>query len=297
MKQGRRTSGFTLIELLVVIGIFGLLIGLALPAVQYVRAAAARARCQNNMKQLGLALHMYHDDSHCLPPGMSLYPDYEGERYPFMSWQARLLPFLEQEPLWAVTVNAYAQDKWFEDNPPHVGFSTLLPVMICPADGRSSQLGRVGKLSVAFTDYLGVEGINSGRMDGVLFLNSRIRFSDVTDGTSTTLAVGERPPSADGWLGWWYAGAGQGNEGSADTVLGVRETCYYSLCNCPKGPYEYGPGRSDNICDAFHFWSHHRGGANFLFVDGAVHFLPYSAQPIMSALATRAGGEVVSLPD
>jgi prepilin-type N-terminal cleavage/methylation domain-containing protein/prepilin-type processing-associated H-X9-DG protein len=295
MKQRHRTEGFTLLELLVVIGIIGLLLGLTLPAVQHVRAAAARAGCENNLKQMGLAFHMYHDFSHSLPPGMSLQP--QGEPYPYMSWSARLLPYLEQEPLWEATVQAYAKDKWFEDNPPHVGFATVLRAFTCPADGRTSQLGRAGTLSVAWTDYLGVEGVNSGRMDGVLFLNSRIRFSDITDGTSTTLAVGERPPSADGWLGWWYAGAGQGDEGSADTVLGVRETCYYFQGNCPKGPYEYGPGRSDNMCDAFHFWSHHGGGANFLFVDGAVHFLPYSARPIMSALATRAGGEVVSLPD
>jgi prepilin-type processing-associated H-X9-DG protein/prepilin-type N-terminal cleavage/methylation domain-containing protein len=296
MKRRRGSLAFTLIELLVVIGIIGLLLALTLPAVQYIRATAARASCANNLKQVGLALHAYHDTSHTLPPGMSYQGG--GEKYPFMAWHARLLPYVEQQALWDVTMQAYARDSVFSDAPPHVGFVTVMRVFTCPADGRSSQLGLFDGQPVAFTDYLGVEGINSGRMDGVLFLNSRIRFADVTDGTSNTLAVGERPPSADGWFGWWYAGLGQAGEGSADMVLGVREKCYtYRAPGCPAGPYEYGPGRSDNMCDTFHFWSHHSGGANFLFVDGSVHFLPYSARPIMRALATRAGGETVSLPD
>ncbi len=287
---------FTLLELVVVIGIIGLLLALTLPAVQHMRAAAARASCGNNLKQLGLALHAYHDTAHVLPPGMSNQPT--GEQYPCMSWHARLLPYVEQQNLWDVTVQAYAQDWNFAHDPPHVGFATVVRVFACPADGRTAQLGAFAGLPVAFTDYLGVEGINSVRKDGVLFLNSSIRFADITDGTSNTLAVGERPPSADGYFGWWYGGVGQGGDGSADMVLGVREKCYsYRARDCPKGPYAFGPGRADNMCDTFHFWSHHAGGANFLFVDGAVHFLPYSAQPIMRALATRAGGEAVSLPD
>ncbi|HEV2947513.1 MAG TPA: H-X9-DG-CTERM domain-containing protein [Gemmataceae bacterium] len=66
---------------------------------------------------------------------------------------------------------------------------------------------------------------------------------------------------------------------------------------CPPGPYEFGPGKVDNQCDVFHYWSLHRGGANFLMVDGSVHFIHYSAAPLMPALATRSGREVVSLPD
>jgi prepilin-type N-terminal cleavage/methylation domain-containing protein/prepilin-type processing-associated H-X9-DG protein len=295
MVRRLRSPAFTLIELLVVIGILGLLMAVILPAVQYCRASAARASCANNLKQIGLALHSYHDTAQILPPGMSYNPP--DEHYPFMSWQARLLPYVEQQGLWDVTVKAYATGIDFREVPPHVGFVTVMPVFACPADGRTLGLGKYGDHVVAFTDYLGVEGINSSRVDGVLFLNSRIRFADVTDGTSQTLAVGERPPSADGIYGWWYGGMGQALDGSTDSVLGVREKCYNGLVACPKGPYEYGLGRWNNNCDMFHFWSNHTGGANFLFVDGAVHFLPYSAQPILSALATRAGGEAVSLPD
>jgi hypothetical protein len=109
--------------------------------------------------------------------------------------------------------------------------------------------------------------------------------------------VGERPPSADGALGWWYAGEGQGGSGSADMVLGVREQ-NYTFTECPPGRSAYGPGRVSNQWDALHFWSLHAGsGANFLSADGAVHFLRYSAAPLMPALASRAGGEASTLPD
>jgi prepilin-type processing-associated H-X9-DG protein len=124
-------------------------------------------------------------------------------------------------------------------------------------------------------------------------------MADISDGTSQTLFAGERPPSADFQFGWWYAGAGQLFTGSADMVLGVHERNVLPLSigyayGCPPGPYSFGPGRMSNQCDMFHFWSpHNGGGANFLFADGSVHFLSYSAAPILPALATRSGGEVI----
>jgi prepilin-type processing-associated H-X9-DG protein len=112
--------------------------------------------------------------------------------------------------------------------------------------------------------------------------------------------AGERPPSADFWYGWWYAGFGQAGTGSGDMLLGVRERNrggYIYTYFCAPGPYSFSPGRFDNQCDLFHFWSPHPGGAHFLFGDGSARFLGYAADPILPALATRAGGEVAALPD
>ncbi len=285
-------------ELIVVIAIVAVLIGLLIPAVQRVRDAANRSRCSNNLRQIGLAFHHYHGVFNFFPPGVS---DRSGiDPYPFMSWNTRLLPYLEQDALWKQTTQAYAQNPTFQSDPPHSGLSTVMLVYACPSDGRALRVGStVGGMKVAFTTYLGVSGSNQFRGDGLLYLNSRTRFADILDGTSQTLMVGERPPSADGRLGWWYAGNGQADDGSGDMVLSARErnVAYYGP-GCPRGPYAFGPGRFADQCAAFHFWSPHvGGGAQFLFADGSVHFLRYSADAILPALATRAGREAVTVPD
>jgi prepilin-type N-terminal cleavage/methylation domain-containing protein/prepilin-type processing-associated H-X9-DG protein len=296
--KGDGRSGFTLIELLVVIAIIVLLIGLLLAAVQKVRAAAARAKCQNNLKQIGLALHNYHDTHDHFPPGLSVQAD--RRRYPYLGWPARILPHLEQDPLWRAVTEAFATDPdpfTFYGHAPHLPLlATPVALFACPSDGRVPGPATVGGVSAAFTSYLGVEGTDQFRKDGLLYLDSAVRLTHVTDGTSQTLLVGERPPSADFRLGWWYRGWGQAQDGSAEMLLGAREW-NTSRPSCPPGPYQFGPGRIDHLCDAFHFWSLHPGGANFLFADGSVHFLAYSADPVLPALATRAGGEAVALPD
>ncbi len=292
--QPTARAAFTLLELLVVIAIIAVLIGLTLPAVQRVRDAANRTECANNLKQIGLALHQYNDVQKRLPPGCSYRNGADPD--PHMTWMTRLLPYLEQQSLWQEALQAFAQEKFFE-NPPHLPIlGHMLPVFTCPADSRTLEPWDFGSFQVALTSYQGVEGTNQFSHDGVLYLDSRIRLTDVIDGTSNTLAVGERPPSADYRFGWWYAGWGQLKDGSADSVLGVHEL-NVSTQQCSPGPYQFSPGKVDNQCDVFHYWSLHRGGANFLMVDGSVHFLRYDAAPLMPALATRAGGEVVSLPD
>ncbi|MFO0843890.1 MAG: DUF1559 domain-containing protein [Gemmataceae bacterium] len=192
----------------------------------------------------------------------------------------------------------FLKDRNFLHNPPHTGLQQVVSLFTFPADSRtlvSRQLNRT--FVVAFTAVLGIEGTGQVKKDGILYIDSRTRFLDITDGTSNTLLVGERPPSADGVPGWWYAGEGQSKDGSGDMLLGVQER-NVSTCgpSCSVGPYTFGPGQPSNQCDAFHFWRLHTGGANFLFADGAVRFLRYDAVSVLPALATRAGGEVVSPP-
>lgn len=293
-----RLSAFTLVELLVVVAIFALLIALLLPAVQQIRAAACRSSCSNNLRQLGIALLSYHDAHGGLPAGVT--PKRPDEPFPRMGWLARLLPLVDQQPLWEKTVAAYAAQS-YAFIPPHDGIRTPVNVYGCPADDRvrQSHPTHLG-LTVASGSYLGVLGTDCLKKDGVMYDGSKVTLAAITDGLSNTLLVGERPPSPDYWYGWWYAGAGQNNTGSGDTVLGVRERrvgadSYTS--GCPLGPYQYSAGRPGEPCDTFHFWSFHGGGGNWLFADGSVHFLRYDANAVLPALATRAGSEVAAVPD
>ncbi len=297
MRSPQRTA-FTLIEVLVVIAIIAVLLGLLLPAVQKTRMAAARISCTNNLKQIGLALLQYHDTLGSLPPGIT--PPLKGEPFPHMGWQTRILPFIEQQPLWNLTLIAYETRPSNPYQLPHYGIMTPIKLFSCPADDRTQGVHSTHYgLLVALTDYLGNLGTNYKIDNGVLYWGSRINFLDITDGTSNTLLVGERPPSPDFWYGWWYAAAGQEGSGSGDTVLGVRELHGPSdpfTSSCPPGPYHFVFGNLNNMCDAFHFWSLHSGGANFLFADGSVDFLSYAADNILPALSTRSGGEAVSRP-
>jgi prepilin-type N-terminal cleavage/methylation domain-containing protein/prepilin-type processing-associated H-X9-DG protein len=288
---------FTLLELLVVIAIVAVLLGLLLPAVQKVRTAADRISCANNLKQIGLALHQYHDAESHLPPGVS--SGRPGDPFPRMTWLTRSLPYVEQDQLWRATVAAYDYQPSPYVNPPHIGFGTPVRVFACPADSRALGIQSTHKgRRPALTSYVGILGTAYDHSDGVLSLDSRVRLTDISDGTSSTAVVGERPPSADFWYGWWYAGYGQAGTGSADMLLGVRERnvggSYVSAC--PPGPYHFGPGHFTEQCDLFHFWSPHTGGAHFLFADGSVRFLGHGSDSILPALATRAGGEPVELP-
>jgi prepilin-type processing-associated H-X9-DG protein len=291
----RRAS--TLLELVVVIAIIGVLIGLLLPAVQRVRESAARTQCLNRLHQLGLALHQYHDVNAGLPPGVTGPRD---RLFPYMGWLARLLPFLEQNAIWEQARRDYSVQPFPFRPQQHVGLSTVVSAFICPSDPRVDVAQDThNNYRVALTSFVGNLGLDYHSHDGVLMLDSKVTLSDIADGTSTTLLVGERPPSDDFWYGWWYAGHGQGSTGSGDMLLGVRERSFGEglIGFCPKGPYHFQAGSLGTYCDVLHHWSLHPGGAHFAFCDGSARFLAYSADPIMPALATRAGGEAVSLPD
>jgi prepilin-type N-terminal cleavage/methylation domain-containing protein/prepilin-type processing-associated H-X9-DG protein len=297
-RDGR--PGFTLIELLVVIAIIAVLIGLLLPAVQQVRGAADRMQCLNNLNQLALALHQYHGDYKCFPPGHRSLRN--ADQMPYSGWTISILPYLEQRALYDNGRAAYRVSPSPFLNPPHTGLSSPVQVFACPADGRvpgpqtSQRSGEV----VALTSYLGVSGKDYATRDGVLVQDLRLRFADISDGTSNTLLLGERPPSADLQFGWWYAGIGQLGTGSADLILGVREQNLQLITSgspCGPGSYPFSPATFDDPCGMFHFWSPHPGGAHFAFADGSARFLDYSANPLLPALASRAGGEAASLPE
>jgi len=310
-----RRGGFTLIELLVVIAIIAILIGLLLPAVQKVRDAAARIKCANNMKQMGLALHSYHDANQGLPKGVVKSSD---PYHPYWSWMAQMMPYYEQDNLyrqadtWAHgTSSAYQYWPWggfwlSPMTPANPALGTMVKTLICPADGRQdailpgSQAGVLG--NVAFTGYVGVassaevnEGYNGGQSNGILYWNSVVRLTDISDGTSNTMMVGERPPSSDLFYGWWFAGAGWDGSGEGDVVLGARSVAYAASLGCSATFVGLQPGKPSNSCDQAHFWSMHSGGANFLMGDGSVKFTTYSANTVLPQASSRNGGEVFTL--
>jgi prepilin-type N-terminal cleavage/methylation domain-containing protein/prepilin-type processing-associated H-X9-DG protein len=302
--MNRRSAAFTLIELLVVVAIIGILIALLLPAVQKVREAANRTKCQNNLKQIGIALHNYHDTYNALPAGqnsLATEPGGAPNYHLYWTWMALILPYVEQQ-------NLYKQaDDWSHTNDYHDPYGppsnpaqyTPMPTYSCPSDNRDLTAsyadileGSDHMVDVAFTGFLGNNGTNYVARDGVFFANVNIAFKDITDGLSNTLCVGERPPSADLIYGWWFDGQGQRGTGSSDVTLGALERNVI-VSSCPPGPYTFQQGDLNNNCDQFHFWSLHSGGANFLFCDGSNHFIPYSAASILPLMATRAGGEAV----
>lgn len=307
MSVGRR--GSSLLELITCIAVIGVLAGLLLAAVQKVRAAAARLECQNNLKQLGLALHGYHDAEGALPSAIR-DDKRPGEPFPFLTWQGRLLPYLDQQPRWDRTAADYRTNPDpFSNAPPHANLDAVLAVLSCPADARTrtawdviEPVGMgVGYVRVALTSYLGNLGTDRFRRDGVIYKDGRLQLIHITDGTSNTLLAGERPPSPELLYGWWYAAAGLEKTGALDISLGAREVStpfvYAQYQSCGLGPFHFRAGRLDDYCATFHFWSLHPGGANFLFADGSVRFLRYEADSVLPALATRAGGEIVEVPD
>jgi len=313
MVRTSRRPGFTLIELLVVIAIIAILIALLVPAVQKVRDAAARAQCGNNLHQIGIAMHGYHDTNKKFPPGVDYtYPYY------YWSWMAEMMPYYEQTALYN-QANAWARgsspaycwwpwgDFWDSpQTPANPALGVTIPTLICPADGRQnltltgSQWG--GNGSVAFAGYMGVassgegnENYNGGRSNGILYWTSPTRIADITDGTSQTLMVGERPPSQDLNYGWWFAGAGFDGSGEGDVVLGARSYNYAAAIGCSSASVGFQQGSFSNPCDQAHFWSAHTGGANFLMGDASVRFLTYGANNVLPQFASRNGNEVADL--
>lgn len=279
--------GVTLIELLVAAAIVAVLAGLTTAGVQKARAAAQRAACGNNARQLALATHSSAARSGTLPPGTS----HRYGRYPFASWITQLLDDLGEPARARVRDEDYANRKAFFGPNPHRSLAEPLVVVLCPAGSTMVVEPEPGHRA-AVTYYLGVSGDRDGADDGMLYYGYPVALKEIRDGTSNTLLFGERPPDANGHFGWWYAGVGTGLDGAADHHLAARAlNRTFRAPDCPFGPYGYTAGDSGDPCSSFHFYSEHPGGAHFAFADGSVRFLRYSAASVMPSLATRAGRE------
>ena len=328
MSRDRQRPAFTLIELPVVIAIIAVLIGLLLPAVQKVREAASRLKCQNNLKQIGVALHNYEGVTGRYPagyvstPGVGFRDPQTGDSGPGWGWLVSLMPYVEQD-------NLYRSLKldlpcWHADNTAAV--KTVVPGFLCPsATGNTPTVGvtdldmnvwqnavfaranyvhNVGWNDIwsapATTDYEDpVRGCN-----GAMYRNSKVRVADVTDGLSNTVFGGERTPYlADAvWAGVvpgakhysynQFASSGTGGPG-----VNYDNAGSYVGANSGPSIYEspqiiHPPNSAVGHTDQMH--SQHTGGANVLFGDGSVRFIrdgiPLS---LFRDLSSRNGGEVV----
>ena len=294
-----RRFGFTLIELLVVIAIIGVLISLLLPAVQKVREAANLTSCKNNLKQIGLAMHNYHDTHKSFPVGYydpTPWPQLDSG--PGWGWGAYLLPYLEQD-------NLYRQINFKLDvgDPSMTAVrTTFLPVFFCPSDEQVKFFtvtdGGSNSWDVAQASYVACNG-NDGVDDFTTpphtgaFLRAikGFRTADIVDGLSNTLFVGDR------WSKLSYSTWVGGPTGALNPFLldpgnfGAEVT----LLMCHAGPT--GPN-SPGVFDADSTSSPHRYGVPFAFGDGSVHLLGNGIDiPTWMALATRAGGEIISNSD
>ena len=290
-------KAFTLVELLVVIAIIGVLVGLLLPAVQAAREAARRMQCSNNLKQISLALHNYHDTNRRFPPG-SKYTNK-------MGYAARILPFIEQQ-------NVYDTINWNTDHNANMAVATgRIGTFLCPsgAEENSSSSSETVDGQLAWTIHyygntgpIGTNPIEDEEYErnkpkegkygevahgGILYTESDIRFADITDGTSNTIAFGEMSWNGhEGYRAWHRGRVWVGGGGNAAYVTSknhkyainigkkTKDDTYKQINN--NGPYG----------------SEHPGGAQFSMCDGSVRFVADSIEhSLYLGMASRDGGE------
>ncbi|MCC7335524.1 MAG: DUF1559 domain-containing protein [Pirellulaceae bacterium] len=300
----QQKNAFTLVELLVVIAIIGILVGLLLPAVQAARESARRMQCSNNLHQMGLALHNYHDTQRRFPAGI-VQPS-------FLLWTGSLLPYLEQNNLFA-TLNFNARWESFGTSNAKA-CTTLLSVYRCPSTNAPEHSDIQGIRNRVPSCYLAVasgtatresggvpDHLGLSRQNGLMYLNSSSKFSSLSDGTSQSIAIGEALFGAEAtendldysaqYIDHWYIGTNGISKFNGVAWNEVSEAI--GSTGVPINGIFKGVFIDEKEIG---FASQHVGGSQFVFADGHVQFLADSIdRAVYSALGTIAGGEVVSL--
>jgi prepilin-type N-terminal cleavage/methylation domain-containing protein/prepilin-type processing-associated H-X9-DG protein len=299
-------KGFTLIELLVVIAIIAILIALLVPAVQKVRSAAARLQCENNLKQIGLALHNFHGSYNRFPSGIMVPigtgsgeinpPTPAGLPQPPLagywgSWLTYILPYMDNQPLYSELILTGREYGYCQG--PNTPGATVVVAFICPADYVPlTTIEYGGEYYFGVNSYFANAGtaawpVASASFNGVMYYNSAVNINQITDGTSNTLLAGERysldPGMTDAQLadtrGWAWCNYNSGQDHLGDTSWPINSQS--SVIGATSRLTNFGSG--------------HGGGANFVFCDGSVHFLDQSISIItLQRLAIPNDGHAVS---
>ncbi len=282
--------GFTLIELLVVIAIIAILIALLLPAVQQAREAARRSQCKNNLKQIGLALHNYHDTHNCFPPGVIMQtadPEFSNTNdastlVESWGWGSFLLPNVDQAPLYSAA--GIGRGDLIQNHLTEV--RTPLNVYRCPSDTAPPvRTDAAAGFSVAFAEWAtsnykgNCSHRNCPRDGGVngtgLFWNrSNIRFRDIVDGSSNTIAIGETA---------WIRGSLRYMAAVwAGCELGESGNCVDDILASGRAAINHTNDHGDQLRESFS--SMHEGGVHFVFGDGAVRFISQNINYVVNDL-------------
>ncbi len=295
--MGKRRA-FTLVEILVVITVIGILMGLLLPAVQAAREAARRSTCQNNLRQIGVALQHYHEKFNRFPSGWIAEGSQGGTGW---GWAALMLPYIEQTTL----QNRINYSEHIDDDSNKIARETALELFFCPSDGARNREGGQFTLegdghedshehddehlpmTMASANYVGVYGdthcvtdeldIVGENFSGIFCYKSHVGLADIRDGSSNTLLVGERS-SRRGYSTW--VGVVHGAKYRVERILGST----YRTPNNDREQFE-------------DFGSWHPGGAQFVFCDGSTRMINNEiSAAAFQAMGTRAGRELINDP-